>query len=164
MPAELTDSKMKRRTRRKGTEDFYKFYSALAQEVKDKRSREECQGYVSLCPNGSLSMSQGSHFLLAATEHLHRKVVCLTGQMQVQFSDIPHPLLHDGFAESEGLPCTDVPLNVSEMASMTEVPDMYGTLAVSDHGISRIFGLPGGLKLCRPFYPLFMYITRKRGP
>ncbi|KAK0229406.1 fungal-specific transcription factor domain-containing protein [Armillaria nabsnona] len=177
MPAELTDSKMKRRTRRKGTEDFYKFDSALAREVEDKRSRgccaecrrlkikcdkqipcQSCQrrGCASLCPNGSLSTGQGTRFVLAATEHLHRKVARLTGRIrqledalsttQAQFSDIPHPLLHDDFAESEGSPCADVPLDVSEMASMTEVPDMHGTLAVSDHGISRFFGLTGGLE------------------
>lgn len=170
---------MKRRTRRKGTEDFYKFDSALAREVEDKRSRGEvscaecrrlkikcdkqipcqsCQrrGCATLCPNGSLSTGQGTRFVLAATEHLHRKVARLTGRIrqledalsttQAQFSDAPHPLLHDDFAESEGSPCADVPLDMSEMASMTEVPDMHGTLAVSDHGISRFFGLTGGLE------------------
>ncbi|PBK64035.1 hypothetical protein ARMSODRAFT_861642, partial [Armillaria solidipes] len=54
---------------------------------------------------------QGTHFVLAATEYLHRKVARLTGRIrrfedalstiQVQFSDIPQPLLHDDFAESE---------------------------------------------------------------
>ncbi|KAK0209958.1 fungal-specific transcription factor domain-containing protein [Desarmillaria ectypa] len=177
MPAELTDSKMKRRTRRKGTEDFYKFDSALAREVEDKRSRGSCaecrrlkikcdkqipcqscqrRGCASLCPNGSLSTGQGTRFVLAATEHLHRKVARLTGRIrqledalsttQAQFSDVPHPLLHDDFAESEGSPCADVPLDVSDMASMTEVPDMHGTLAVSDNGVSRFFGLTGGLE------------------
>ncbi|KAK0431316.1 hypothetical protein EV421DRAFT_1696859, partial [Armillaria borealis] len=48
---------------------------------------------------------QGTHFVLAATEHLHRKVARLTGRIcrledallmtHVQFSDILHPLLHD---------------------------------------------------------------------
>ncbi|KAK0440198.1 uncharacterized protein EV420DRAFT_1650587 [Desarmillaria tabescens] len=180
MPAELTDSKMKRRTRRKGTEDFYKFDSALAREVEDKRSRvprrgelrgmQETQNQVRqtdtmpVLPasrvrvpmSKRLSTGQGTRFVLAATEHLHRKVARLTGRIrqledalsttQAQFSDTPHPLLHDDFAESEGSPCADVPLDVSEMASMTEVPDMHGTLAVSDHGVSRFFGLTGGLE------------------
>ncbi|PBK86321.1 hypothetical protein ARMGADRAFT_940803, partial [Armillaria gallica] len=79
-----------------------------------------------------------THFVLTATEYLHRKVARLTGQIrqledalsttQMQFSDILHPLLHDDFTESEGSPCADVPLDVSKIASMIEV---YVTVAVA---------------------------------
>ncbi|PBK81606.1 hypothetical protein ARMGADRAFT_1144083 [Armillaria gallica] len=91
MPAELTDSKVKRRTRRKGTKDFYNLDSALAQEVEDRHSRGElcaCR-YPILCPLKSFSVEvvppfvlttgQGTHFVLAATKHLHWRVARLTG-------------------------------------------------------------------------------------
>lgn len=43
---------------------------------------------------------------------------------------------------------------------MTEVPDMHGTLAMSDHGISRFFGLTGGLEVSDMFQ-LFRVIHLK---
>ncbi|KAK0442545.1 hypothetical protein EV421DRAFT_2019376 [Armillaria borealis] len=122
MPAELTDSKMKRQKRRRDAEDFYKFNSALAREVEDKRSR----GEVSCAERRRLKIK------------CDKQIPCQSCQRRGCVSLRPN-----------GLPCTGVPLDVSEMASMTEVPDMHGTLAMSDHGISRIFGLAGGLELFR---------------
>ncbi|KAF7324675.1 Zn(2)-C6 fungal-type domain-containing protein [Mycena kentingensis (nom. inval.)] len=122
------------------------------------------RGCSALCPNGSLATGQGTRFVLAATEHLHRKISrmserirALEGALSTLHNsqggpDRPaHPLLVD----SEDFSITEEPpaarRGVLEGAADSEVPtangdviDAFGTLSISDHGISRFFGPTGG--------------------
>ncbi|KIY47795.1 hypothetical protein FISHEDRAFT_20803, partial [Fistulina hepatica ATCC 64428] len=67
---------------------------------------QSCQrrGCASLCPNGALATGQGTRFVLAATEHLHRRIGKLSNrirQLEDALCDLhsqhgdsgPHPLL-----------------------------------------------------------------------
>ncbi|KAF8656078.1 hypothetical protein AX16_002778 [Volvariella volvacea WC 439] len=177
MPAEPTKSKLKRRSSRKDL-DEYRFDTAHARELELKRSRGEvscaecrrlkikcdkqipcqsCQrrGCAALCPNGSLATGQGTRFVLAATEHLHRKIASLSGRirqledalatLQARHSDEPHPLLHEDLVHSEEKD-EETPF-LGEIGGAPAAPDMiesFGTLSISDHGVSRFFGPTGG--------------------
>ncbi|KAJ3553139.1 hypothetical protein NP233_g12716 [Leucocoprinus birnbaumii] len=162
MPAETT-----KRVRRDGH----------ARELEQKRSRGEvscaecrrlkikcdkqipcqsCQrrGCASLCPNGSLSTGQGTRFVLAATEHLHRRISRLTSrvrqledalaEVQSKHYSEPHPLLSDELVIEDK---DDEPTAMLEdpcPPTQSDVIDAFGTLSISDHGISRFFGPTGG--------------------
>ncbi|KJA16557.1 hypothetical protein HYPSUDRAFT_80028 [Hypholoma sublateritium FD-334 SS-4] len=179
MPAEPTKAKLKRRTSRKDLEE-YRYDGAHGRELELKRNRgavscaecrrlkikcdkqipcQSCQrrGCAALCPNGSLATGQGTRFVLAATEHLHRRIANLSGRIRqledalsalhAKHSTDPHPLLHedlihiaerDGEMEGTGEDGTGPP------AQTAEVLDAFGTLSISEHGISRFFGPTGG--------------------
>ncbi|KAF9474117.1 hypothetical protein BDN70DRAFT_885189 [Pholiota conissans] len=179
MPAEPTKAKLKRRTSRKDL-DEYRFDGTHGRDLELKRNRGEvscaecrrlkikcdkqipcqsCQrrGCAALCPNGSLATGQGTRFVLAATEHLHRRIANLSGRIRqledalaalhAKHSSEPHPLLHvdlihsddrDGEAEA-GAEETSGPSTQSG-----DVLDAFGTLSISEHGISRFFGPTGG--------------------
>ncbi|KAK0446109.1 fungal-specific transcription factor domain-containing protein [Armillaria borealis] len=127
MPAEKT--KLKRRASRREVDEF-KFDGTHARELEQKRNRDnnqvscaECRrlkikcdkqipcqscqrrGCAALCPNGSLATGQGTRFVLAATEHLHRRIAKLSGRIRQledalsslhsQHSTDRHPLLQD---------------------------------------------------------------------
>ncbi|KAJ7054174.1 fungal-specific transcription factor domain-containing protein [Mycena amicta] len=122
------------------------------------------RGCAALCPNGALATGQGTRFVLAATEHLHRKIArmgeriraledALTTLHAAQGGpDRPtHPLLVD--SEDFSLPeePTTVRRGVLDEGSTPkgasgsgDVIDAFGTLSISDHGISRFFGPTGG--------------------
>ncbi|GLB45253.1 putative fungal specific transcription factor [Lyophyllum shimeji] len=186
MPAEPTQAKVKRRSSRKDF-DEYRFDSSHARELEQKRARGEvscaecrrlkikcdkqipcqsCQrrGCAALCPNGSLSTGQGTRFVLAATEHLHRRIARLSNRirqledalaaLQAQHSSEPHPLLHHDLVTGEDDDAL-VSMNVAEDGNVGagekaqghghgEVIEALGTLSISDHGISRFFGPTGG--------------------
>ncbi|KAF8172439.1 fungal-specific transcription factor domain-containing protein [Pholiota molesta] len=179
MPAEPTKAKLKRRTSRKDLEE-YRFDGSHGRELELKRNRgsvscaecrrlkikcdkqipcQSCQrrGCAALCPNGSLATGQGTRFVLAATEHLHRRIANLSGRIRLledalallhaKHSTEPHPLLHedliqtderDGEVEGGG---EDV---AGPVAQSGDVLDAFGTLSISEHGISRFFGPTGG--------------------
>ncbi|KAL0954257.1 hypothetical protein HGRIS_005385 [Hohenbuehelia grisea] len=177
MPVEPSKAKLKRRNSRRDFEDF-KFDGTHARELEMKRSRGEvscaecrrlkikcdkqipcqsCQrrGCAALCPNGSLATGQGTRFVLAATEHLHRRISRLSARirqledaladLQARHSKDPHPLLHEDLLaatddENDGTTLGDEPMG----AAPPEVIDAFGTLSISDHGISRFFGPTGG--------------------
>ncbi|TFK67014.1 hypothetical protein BDN72DRAFT_961339 [Pluteus cervinus] len=131
---------------------------------------QSCQrrGCAALCPNGSLATGQGTRFVLAATEHLHRRISALSGRvrqledalssLQAKHYDEPHPLLKEDLVnpeDEEGLGGGDAMVVVAATAGgggegstgigpPTDVIDAFGTLAISDHGISRFFGPTGG--------------------
>ncbi|CAK5274110.1 unnamed protein product [Mycena citricolor] len=159
-----------------------------ARELEVKRSRGEvscaelkikcdkqipCQscirrGCAALCPNGALATGQGTRFVLAATEHLHRKISRMSERIRLLEDalgslhadtggpDSVHPLL----LKSEDFSLPDEPpmrRQGSEVddgvggeegstGSQTngEVIDAFGTLSISDFGISRFFGPTGG--------------------
>ncbi|KAJ3976024.1 hypothetical protein EV361DRAFT_1001583, partial [Lentinula raphanica] len=121
-----------------------------------------CQrrGCAALCPNGSLATGQGTRFVLAATEHLHRRIARLSGRIReledalanihskyAPDSDQPHPLLeNDWLLEAEEGADDDElePGNSRDKRGTGEVIDAFGTLSISNHGISRFFGPTGG--------------------
>ncbi|KAJ7722887.1 fungal-specific transcription factor domain-containing protein [Mycena maculata] len=155
-----------------------------ARELEVKRSRGEipCQSCVrrgcsALCPNGALATGQGTRFVLAATEHLHRKIARMSERIRALEDALTalhasksgadaaaHPLLVDG--ENFALPDDAAPPGTAKIdgswevlespdgrtptsASGGDVIDAFGTLSISDHGISRFFGPTGGSEVSR---------------
>ncbi|KAF9232449.1 fungal-specific transcription factor domain-containing protein [Melanogaster broomeanus] len=178
MPPEPTKGKLKRRSIRKEAEE-YKFDGGHSREIEQKRNNgqiscaecrrlkikcdkqipcQSCQrrGCAALCPNGVLATGQGTRFVLAATEHLHRRIAKMSerirlledalGELQSQRSTEPHPLLRDdllGVNQKDDEP--SIPSDESGAPSHPlEVLDAFGTLSITDHGISRFFGPTGG--------------------
>ncbi|KIK69750.1 hypothetical protein GYMLUDRAFT_521243 [Collybiopsis luxurians FD-317 M1] len=222
MPPE-PKTKLKRRSSRKEV-DEYRFDGGHARELELKRSRGEvscaecrrlkikcdkqipctsCQrrGCAALCPNGSLATGQGTRFVLAATEHLHRRIARLSGRIR-ELEDAlanlhsqyapddqqPHPLLeHDWLLDADegadddelepgsnrGRKIGKLPFDAHgrpislggstgdgvmddadpggvksfrerRVAPGGDVIDAFGTLSISNHGISRFFGPTGG--------------------
>ncbi|KZP16299.1 hypothetical protein FIBSPDRAFT_921010 [Athelia psychrophila] len=175
MPAEPTKAAKRRSSRRDG--DDVKF-DGHAREVESKRSRGEiscaecrrlkikcdkqipCQscmrrGCGNLCPNGSLATGQGTRFVLAATEHLHRRITKISNRvreledalaaLQAQHSNEPHPLLREDLLSANIVDEEETASREpSADASVQKIMDGFGTLSMSDHGVSRFFGPTGG--------------------
>lgn len=179
MPAD-PKPKLKRRSSRRDVDEYKFDGGSHARELELKRSRGEiscaecrrlkikcdkqipcqsCQrrGCAALCPNGSLATGQGTRFVLAATEHLHRRIAKLGERIRVledalaslhsKHSEEPHPLLREdllcGNSDDKD---ADMPM-VGDEAGPSQSPDVidaFGTLSISDHGISRFFGPTGG--------------------
>ena len=138
-------------------------------------------------------VSSPSRFVLAATEHLHRRIARLSGRIRQledalsalhakhSTNDEPHPLLHEDLiraeveetiAEGGGSYYADesgegyywaptagaaaaaggsgASANASSSktdgggGSVADVLPAFGTLSISEHGISRFFGPTGG--------------------
>lgn len=142
------------------------------------------RGCSALCPNGALATGQGTRFVLAATEHLHRKIARMSERIRMLEdaltalhaskggADGPvHPLLVDG--EDFSLGADDTPTRrmnetweVLDGAPDDKTPgagpnpdviDAFGTLSISDHGISRFFGPTGGSEVCIVSFFLFFW-------
>ncbi|KDQ26287.1 hypothetical protein PLEOSDRAFT_1077318 [Pleurotus ostreatus PC15] len=164
-----TKSKLKRRSSRRDIDEF-KFDGTHARELEMKRNRGECdkqipcqscqrRGCAALCPNGSLATGQGTRFVLAATEHLHRRISRLRDRvrqledalaaLQAKQSSEPHPLLREDLLSTGGDDAEDS-LGIPEdggaptTGMSSDTLDAFGTLSISDHGISRFFGPTGG--------------------
>ncbi|KAF9493817.1 hypothetical protein BDN71DRAFT_1590785 [Pleurotus eryngii] len=176
-----TKSKLKRRSSRRDIDEF-KFDGTHARELEIKRNRgavscaecrrlkikcdkqipcQSCQrrGCAALCPNGSLATGQGTRFVLAATEHLHRRISRLRDRvrqledalaaLQAKQSSEPHPLLREDLLSTGGDDAEDS-LGIPEdggaptTGMSNDALDAFGTLSISDHGISRFFGPTGG--------------------
>lgn len=118
---------------------------------------QSCQrrGCASLCPNGSLATGQGTRFVIAATEHLHRRIARMGDRirqledalalLQASISKEPHPLLSENAIVIDA-DIADKP-HESEDEVTGEVSKALGTLSVSDQGLSRFFGSTGGSDL-----------------
>ncbi|KII83074.1 hypothetical protein PLICRDRAFT_47428 [Plicaturopsis crispa FD-325 SS-3] len=178
MPVEPSQSKLKRRASRKELEDALRFDGGHAREIELKRNRGEiscaecrrlkikcdktipCQscirrGCATICPNGSLATGQGTRFVLAATEHLHRRIARMNdrirlledalGSLQAKHSEDPHPLLRD---ELLSVNAHDDDEDVFEedpsTSNVHQAIDAFGTLSISEHGITQFFGPTGG--------------------
>lgn len=102
--------------------------------------------------------------MLAATEHLHRRISALSGRIRQledalssihgKYSSEPHPLLHEDLihvAEREGEYEGAADEGQGQAQQPVEVLDAFGTLSISEHGISRFFGPTGGSEV-RRFY------------
>ncbi|KAJ6606856.1 hypothetical protein B0H10DRAFT_2439911 [Mycena sp. CBHHK59/15] len=132
------------------------------------------RGCAALCPNGALATGQGTRFVLAATEHLHRKIARMGERIRALEDALTrlsggHPLLEGGedfglsvpepgagagngggnaggngsAGEGDGWTPQGVVLDPAASAG-GDVIDAFGTLSISDHGISRFFGPTGG--------------------
>ncbi|KAI5992271.1 fungal-specific transcription factor domain-containing protein [Pisolithus orientalis] len=179
MPPVPTKPKSKHKSTRRDLEELG-FDGSHAREIEQKRnsgqiSCAECRrlkikcdkqipcqscrrrGCAALCPNGSLSTGQGTRFVLAATEHLHRQIAKMSerirqledalGELQARHSKELHPLLRPDLL---GASQHDDDLGLSSAADPAvverapELVEALGTLSISDSGAPRFFGATGG--------------------
>ncbi|KLO11085.1 hypothetical protein SCHPADRAFT_921876 [Schizopora paradoxa] len=113
------------------------------------------RGCASLCPNGSLATGQGTRFVLAATDHLHRRIAKMSERIrqledglsivQSRVSTEQHPLLRDELLSLKVDKTEDMPLEGEEEPG--DVIDAFGTLSITDRGTSRFFGASGGTEM-----------------
>ncbi|TDL21998.1 hypothetical protein BD410DRAFT_770994 [Rickenella mellea] len=110
------------------------------------------RGCSAICPNSHLSGGQGTRFVLADTEQLHRKLVEMSERIrqledalaiETANSPTPHPLLHpDLLALRRDIEVfTPAPRKISQDESAFED---FGTLTISEDGVSRFLGRTGG--------------------
>ncbi|KAG5347986.1 hypothetical protein C0989_011336, partial [Termitomyces sp. Mn162] len=104
---------------------------------------------------GSLSTGQGTRFVIAATEHLHRRIATLSARIRLLEDALislqaSHPLLHPDLVarENDDLGMMDEKIKVDKgnKEKKGDVIDALGTLSISDHGVSRFFGPTGGIE------------------
>ena len=95
--------------------------------------------------------------MLAATEHLHRRITKISTRvreledalaaLQAEHSNEPHPLLRDDLLSANILDEEDPTsgdLTAGPPSMEQKIMDGFGTLSISDHGVSRFFGPTGG--------------------
>ncbi|KIY61576.1 hypothetical protein CYLTODRAFT_495190 [Cylindrobasidium torrendii FP15055 ss-10] len=119
---------------------------------------QSCQrrGCASLCPNGSLATGQGTRFVLAATEHLHKRIGKLSDRVRLledalaalhsEHSSEPHPLLKDAADQllvASAAEDTGAGAAPPDPTSQSLI-ESFGTLSIAEHGISHFFGPTGG--------------------
>ncbi|CDO70135.1 hypothetical protein BN946_scf184783.g19 [Trametes cinnabarina] len=141
----------RRRNNLRRDQEDTKYDSAHAREIELKRSR----GEISCAECRSLATGQGTRFVLAATEHLHRRIAKMSERIhqledalaitQARCSNDPHPLLSDGKMQARDMEDEDdlAPEDMGTVAP-SDVVTAFGMLSVSDHGVSRFFGPTGG--------------------
>ncbi|GLB35003.1 putative fungal specific transcription factor [Lyophyllum shimeji] len=110
------------------------------------------RGCAALCPNGTIPPGDGSRFVLAATDHLRKKMMALEARMhsledalviiQANHSDRPHPLLAALDEEEEEEESTLKP--VVEESAASALSDSLGALHIDGQGAARFFGPSGG--------------------
>lgn len=106
---------------------------------------------------GILSAGQGTRFILADTEQLHRKIADMSNRirqledalaiLQSATSDKRHPLLSDELLKVKfGSEALNPPQDSSSDrdASMLESIDVLGTLTLGDSGEVKYFGRSAG--------------------
>ncbi|GBE86700.1 hypothetical protein SCP_0905800 [Sparassis crispa] len=116
------------------------------------------RGCTTICPNGSLSAGQGTRFVLADTEQLHRKIAEMSERIrqledalaifQAGVSNERHPLLRDELLTVKFGP--EVRRTVDEENSRDQLShsiDALGTLTIGDHGETKYFGRSGGSEM-----------------
>ncbi|KAG1755802.1 hypothetical protein EDB19DRAFT_1663041 [Suillus lakei] len=112
------------------------------------------RGCPTICPNGSLSTGQGTRFVLADTEHLHRKIVEMGQRIrqledalsifQGGVSDEVHPLLAEDLLSIKFGPEAPKSSNDATNESSNVPINSFGTLTINDGGESNYFGLSAG--------------------
>ncbi|KZT25295.1 hypothetical protein NEOLEDRAFT_1065216 [Neolentinus lepideus HHB14362 ss-1] len=115
------------------------------------------RGCESLCPNDSLTTGQGTRSVLAATEHLYDQINSLTKRVReledalatshAQVSSDPHPLLQQSGVPVATTPAINAQSGSSTPATEQHLSDFFGTLTVSENGVSRFFGPSGGVEV-----------------
>ncbi|KAH0586704.1 hypothetical protein H2248_007920 [Termitomyces sp. 'cryptogamus'] len=105
--------------------------------------------------SGSLSTGQGTRFVIAATEHLHRRIAALSARIRLLEDALislqaSHPLLHPDLVAREnddlGMMDEEMKVDKGNKEKKGDVIDALGTLSISDHGVSRFFGPTGGIE------------------
>ncbi|KZT64967.1 hypothetical protein DAEQUDRAFT_565105 [Daedalea quercina L-15889] len=122
------------------------------------------RGCSSICPNGSLTTGQGTRFILADTDRLHRKIAEMSDRIrqledalsliQSSVSRDPHPLLaRDLLRVKSGLELHSAAnRRLGEGADdeddtdgeESQYIDAFGTLAVRDDGAATFYGRSAG--------------------
>ncbi|KAI0079109.1 hypothetical protein K474DRAFT_1659611 [Panus rudis PR-1116 ss-1] len=113
------------------------------------------RGCTTICPNGSLSAGQGTRFVLADTEQLHRKISEMSERIrqledalaifQAGISNERHPLLRDELLSIKFGP--EVRRTIDEENSrnaQSQTIDALGTLTVGVNGETKFIGRSGG--------------------
>ncbi|KAH8825599.1 fungal-specific transcription factor domain-containing protein, partial [Flagelloscypha sp. PMI_526] len=111
--------------------------------------RRCCAG---ICPLGTLATGEGSRNVMAATEHLHRRVAKMQARIRKledaladvhqAHSEEPHPLLRDDLV---GLNTVEEPsADVVQPTPIEKTIDALGTLNITEHGFSQFLGSTGG--------------------
>lgn len=101
-------------------------------------------------------------FVLAATEHLHNRIGKLNSRirqledalhaLQSKHSLDPHPLLHKDllfkdepeFQDEHEAKEKEADVEQDAVVPTGEIVNAFGTLSVSDNGVTRFFGPTGG--------------------
>lgn len=109
------------------------------------------RGCESICPCGILSAGQGTRFILADTDHLHRKITEMSQRirsledalaiLQATISEERHPLLEDELLKVKfGAEAS----KTDRRSADTQAIDALGTLTLTDEGDMRYFGRSAG--------------------
>ncbi|KZT69218.1 hypothetical protein DAEQUDRAFT_669927 [Daedalea quercina L-15889] len=119
------------------------------------------RGCTTICPNGILSAGQGTRFILADTEQLHRKISEMSERIrqledtvaifQAGVSNERHPLLRDDLLTIKFGP--EVRRTVDEehrRETLSQAIDALGTLTIGSHGETKYFGRSGGSETNMP--------------
>lgn len=97
-----------------------------------------------------------SRFVLAATEHLHKRIAKISDRvrqledalasLQAKHYNEPHPLLRDDLLTSNNVQDDDFAGSVDDPSGSNppEVMDTFGMLFTSENGTLRYFGPTGG--------------------
>ena len=109
---------------------------------------------------------------MAATEHLHRRISKLSGRIRqledalaalhAKHSTDIHPLLHEDLMQTDERDEVDTPADegMGQTAQTGDAIDAFGTLSISEHGISRFFGPTGGSEvIILHLYVYFLGLT-----
>ncbi|KAI0696344.1 hypothetical protein BC835DRAFT_1272113 [Cytidiella melzeri] len=126
------------------------------------------RGCASICPNGSLTTGQGTRFILADTDRLHKKITGMSDRIR-QLEDAlailqssttreSHPLLRpDLLSIKSGLELHSASnaeyVDGQEDQSMDtaeKAMDLFGTLAVQEDGAARYLGRSAGTEGEKP--------------
>ncbi|KAI9062771.1 hypothetical protein FKP32DRAFT_1758891 [Trametes sanguinea] len=113
------------------------------------------RGCTSICPNGSLSAGQGTRFILADTDQLHRKISEMSERIrqledalaifQAGISHERHPLLRDELLTIKFGPEVRRTVDDEHQRDMLSSSiDALGTLTVGEHGETKYFGRSAG--------------------
>ncbi|KAI0766121.1 fungal-specific transcription factor domain-containing protein [Trametes elegans] len=113
------------------------------------------RGCTSICPNGHLSAGQGTRFILADTDQLHRKISEMSERIrqledalaifQAGISHERHPLLRDELLTIKFGPEVRRTVDDEHQRDMLSSSiDALGTLTVGEHGESKYFGRSAG--------------------
>ncbi|KAF5372365.1 hypothetical protein D9615_009254 [Tricholomella constricta] len=162
MPPDPTRASSTRRTQRKITEEELK--DIELKRIRGELSCAECRRLKLRCdkkvPCGILSAGQGTRFILADTEHLHKKIADMSYRirqledalaiLQATVSDQRHPLLQDELlkvkfgpeATESRLPSSSPSLGAEQVVDQSI--DALGTLTLDDSGEVKYFGRSAG--------------------
>ncbi|TFK37395.1 fungal-specific transcription factor domain-containing protein [Crucibulum laeve] len=174
MPVDTTRIIPTRRTQRQITEEELK--DIEIKRLRGELSCAECRrlklrcdkkvpcgsccrrGCESICPCGILSAGQGTRFILADTEQLHRKISDMSNRirqledalaiLQSTVSDQRHPLLEDELLKvkfgSEALDARAQQSSSSEEETTKGSIDAFGTLTLGESGYTKYYGRSAG--------------------